>query len=71
MQLCLCSFDETLNQNKDFWQVNERSFPKLQASVIDALNCDPIKRMDYFRALFKNPNKKKTKKFNDIIKISK
>ncbi|SEM04904.1 penicillin-binding protein 1A [Maribacter orientalis] len=53
-----------LNQNKDFDNYTKRSFPKPSASVIDALNCDPVKRDGFFKRLFKNPNKKKTKKFN-------
>ena len=53
-----------LNQKKDFDKYTKRSFPKPSASVIEALNCDPIKRDGFFKRLFKNPNKKKTKKFN-------
>ncbi|MEH6762051.1 transglycosylase domain-containing protein [Maribacter arcticus] len=53
-----------LNQNKDFDKYTKRSFPKPSASVIDALNCNPVKRDGFFKRLFKNPNKKKTKKFN-------
>ncbi len=53
-----------LNQNKDFDKYTKKNFPKPSASVIDALNCDPIKRDGFFKRLFKNPNKKKTKKFN-------
>ncbi|WP_339656845.1 transglycosylase domain-containing protein [uncultured Maribacter sp.] len=53
-----------LNQNKDFDKYTTRSFPKPSATILDALNCDPIKRDGFFKRLFKNPNKKKTKKFN-------
>lgn len=53
-----------LNKIKDFDKYTKKSFLKPSASVIDALNCDPIKRDGFFKRLFKNPNKKKTKKFN-------
>jgi penicillin-binding protein 1A len=53
-----------LNKIKEFDNYTKKSFLKPSASVIDALNCDPIKRDGFFKRLFKNPNKKKTKKFN-------
>tara|TARA_R110002051_G_scaffold101478_1_gene172294 strand:- start:13024 stop:15303 length:2280 start_codon:yes stop_codon:yes gene_type:complete len=53
-----------LNQHKEFDKYTKTSFPKPSAFVLDALNCDPIKRDGFFKRLFKNPNKKKTKKFN-------
>tara|TARA_R110001583_G_scaffold90137_1_gene231666 strand:- start:12580 stop:14859 length:2280 start_codon:yes stop_codon:yes gene_type:complete len=53
-----------LNQNKDFNKFTKASFPKPSAEVLDALNCDPVKRDGFLKRLFKNPNKKKTKKFN-------
>ncbi|APQ16404.1 transglycosylase domain-containing protein [Maribacter hydrothermalis] len=55
---------QELNQNKKFDKYTKTSFPKPSPSVLEALNCDPIKRDGFFKRLFKNPNKKKTKKFN-------
>ena len=55
---------QKLNKNKAFDAMTKSSFPKPTPSVREALDCDPIKRDGFFKRLFKNPNKKKTKKFN-------
>ncbi|MGB3144618.1 MAG: transglycosylase domain-containing protein, partial [Maribacter sp.] len=53
-----------LNKQKEFNGFTNQSFPKSLASVQEALDCDPIKRDGFFKRLFKNPNKRKTKKFD-------
>ncbi|MEP2238330.1 MAG: transglycosylase domain-containing protein [Maribacter sp.] len=53
-----------LNQDRDFDEYTKTNFPKTSAAVQEALNCDPVKRDGFFKRLFKNPNKKKNKKFN-------
>ncbi len=53
-----------LNNQKEFNGFTNQSFPKPVASVQEALDCDPVKRDGFFKRLFKNPNKKKTKKFD-------
>ncbi|TLP73997.1 transglycosylase domain-containing protein [Maribacter sp. ACAM166] len=55
---------QQLNKNTHFDPYTKTTFPKPSSSVIEALNCDPVKRDGFFKRLFKNPNKKKTKKFN-------
>jgi len=53
-----------LNKNKDFDLYTKTTFLKPSSAVLEALNCDPVKRDGFFKRLFKNPNKKKSKKFN-------
>jgi len=53
-----------LNKNKDFDKYTKSRFPKPSSAVLDALDCEPVKRDGFFKRLFKNPNKKKSKKFN-------
>jgi len=53
-----------LNKNIEFDSYTKPYFPKPSVSVKEALNCDPVKRDGFFKRLFKNPNKKKSKKFN-------
>lgn len=55
---------QELNKDKDFDIYTRPNFPKPSAAVQEALNCDPVKRDGFFKRLFKNPNKKKSKKFN-------
>ncbi|WP_091602427.1 transglycosylase domain-containing protein [Maribacter dokdonensis] len=52
-----------LNKDKQFNTYTKLTFPKPTVTVQEALNCDPIKRDGFFKRLFKNPNKKKSKKF--------
>jgi penicillin-binding protein 1A len=53
-----------LNKNKDFDKYTTSRFPKPSSPVLEALDCEPVKRDGFFKRLFKNPNKKKSKKFN-------
>ncbi len=55
---------QQLNNNKEFDPITKSSFPKPSPSVLEAMDCDPIKRDGFFKRLFKNPNKTKTKKFD-------
>ncbi|WP_405383397.1 transglycosylase domain-containing protein [Maribacter sp. LLG6340-A2] len=54
---------QQLNKKKDFDPYTKSRFSKPSSAVTEALNCEPIKRDGFFKRLFKNPNKKKTKKF--------
>ncbi|QLG44218.1 transglycosylase domain-containing protein [Costertonia aggregata] len=56
---------QKLNSNKKFDSYTKASFPKASESVLEKLDCKPIKRDGFFKRLFKNPNKKKTKKFKN------
>ena len=55
---------QQLNKDKEFDPLTKASFPKPSSAVREALDCDPVKRDGFFKRLFKNPNKKKTKKFD-------
>ncbi|WP_076549392.1 transglycosylase domain-containing protein [Maribacter ulvicola] len=55
---------QELNKDQDFDEYTKPNFPKPSAAVQEALNCDPVKRDGFFKRLFKNPNKKKSKKFD-------
>ncbi|SNR76501.1 penicillin-binding protein 1A [Maribacter sedimenticola] len=55
---------QQLNKKKDFDPYTKSKFPNPSQEVLNALDCDPIKKDGFFKRLFKNPNKKKTKKFN-------
>ena len=54
---------QKLNKYPEFNTITKARFPKSDASVLDILDCEPIKRDGFFKRLFKNPNKKKVKKF--------
>ncbi len=53
---------QELNKNEEFNPLTKTSFPKPNGAVIESLDCEPVKRDGFFKRLFKNPNKKKTKK---------
>lgn len=55
---------QQLNKDPNFNTFTKTKFPTPSSTVLEALNCEPIKRDGFFKRLFKNPNKKKTKKFN-------
>lgn len=52
-----------LNKDKQFDSYTKATFSTPSAAVQEALNCEPVKRDGFFKRLFKNPNKKKSKKF--------
>jgi len=56
---------QKLNQDRKFNTIIKAKFPKPDVTVLDALDCEPIKRDGFFKRLFKNPNKKKEKKFKN------
>lgn len=58
-------FYQKLNADSQFNMITKATFPKPLATVQNALDCDPIKRDGFFKRLFKNPNKTKTKKFKN------
>lgn len=55
---------QKINADPNFNTISKAKFPKPDASVIDALDCEPVKRDGFFKRLFKNPNKKKSKRFS-------
>ena len=58
------SWYQQLNRHKEFNTITKAKFEKPNPFVLDQLNCDPVKRDGFFKRLFNNPNKKKTKKFS-------
>ncbi|MGY8914357.1 MAG: transglycosylase domain-containing protein [Flavobacteriales bacterium] len=56
---------QKLNKEKQFNGITQARFENPSPSVLDQLDCEPIKRDGFFKRLFKNPNKTKTKKFKN------
>ena len=56
---------QKLNSDKDFDAITKAKFPSPTAAVLEALNCEGVKRDGFFKRLFKNPNKTKRKKFKN------
>jgi penicillin-binding protein 1A len=54
---------QNLNKDSSFNTFTKAKFPRPDDGVITALDCEPVKRDGFFKRLFKNPNKKKSKKF--------
>ncbi len=54
-----------LGKDKSFDKITKAKFENPSNFVRDQLNCEPIKRDGFFKRLFKNPNKKKTKRFRN------
>ena len=52
-----------LNSDASFNYITKAKFPTPSAKVLSQLNCDPVKKDGFFKRLFKNPKKKKTKDF--------
>tara|TARA_R110000868_G_scaffold98706_2_gene271728 strand:- start:13345 stop:15615 length:2271 start_codon:yes stop_codon:yes gene_type:complete len=58
-------FLQKLNKDSSFDEITKAKFEQPSPEVLRKLNCDPIKRDGFFKRLFKNPDKKKTKKFKE------
>ena len=56
-------FMQKMNRDASLNHITKAHFPKPETSVLRRLDCEPIKRDGFFKRLFKNPNKKKTKRF--------
>ncbi len=54
---------QKLNARSKYNRITQARFPKTDSSVLELLDCEPIKRDGFFKRLFKNPNKKRVKKF--------
>ncbi|MGI9552646.1 MAG: penicillin-binding transpeptidase domain-containing protein, partial [Aurantibacter sp.] len=54
---------QKLNKDPEFNSITRARFSRPDAYVLKMLDCEPIKRDGFFRRLFKNPNKKRIKKF--------
>lgn len=58
-------FMQKLNKNSSFTTITNAKFEKPSATVLEKLDCDPIKKDGFLKRLFKNPDKKKIKKFKE------
>ncbi len=56
-----------LNKDPEFDLITRAHFSPPDSGVLDKLDCEPVKRDGFFKRLFKNPEKKKTKKFDDGV----
>ncbi len=56
---------QKLNQDSTFDAITKTEFERPEETVIEKLDCQPIKRDGFFKRLFKNPKKKKTKRFKN------
>ncbi|ADV49690.1 Peptidoglycan glycosyltransferase [Cellulophaga algicola DSM 14237] len=54
---------QKLNKDKEFNAITKAQFETPSDKVLENLSCDPIKKDGFLKRLFKNPEKKKTKKF--------
>jgi penicillin-binding protein 1A len=54
---------QKLNADNSFNYLTKAKFPTPNSAVMNQLDCDPVKRDGFFKRLFKNPKKKKTKDF--------
>lgn len=59
------SLYKEMTKTKDFLHITTAQFPTPSAQVLKALDCEPVKRDGFLKRLFKNPNKKKTKRFKN------
>ncbi len=55
---------QEMNKDRAFDNITKARFEKPNAFVRDQLNCEPVKRDGFFKRLFTNPKKKKSKKFS-------
>lgn len=46
-------------------EITKAQFPPTDKRVLSMLDCEPVKRDGFFKRLFKNPDKKKKKKFRN------
>ena len=58
-------FMQKMNKDASFNTIAKARFPKTEISILRELDCEPIKRDGFFKRIFKNPNKKKTKRFKN------
>lgn len=59
-------FYQKLNNEAKFNHITKATFQRPMPSVLNALDCEGVKRDGFFKRLFKNPNKVKNKKFENL-----
>ncbi|MEK6154973.1 transglycosylase domain-containing protein [Flavobacteriaceae bacterium 3-367] len=58
-------FLQKMNKDRYFDPITKAKFETPPSSVLEKLDCKPIKRDGFFKRLFKNPKKKRKKKFKN------
>tara|TARA_R110000868_G_scaffold51182_5_gene162620 strand:+ start:2539 stop:4680 length:2142 start_codon:yes stop_codon:yes gene_type:complete len=58
-------FMQKLNKDADYDKITRAKFEQPSKEVLEKLDCDPIKKDGFFKRLFKNPDKKKSKRFKE------
>ena len=56
-------FMQELNRHPSYNSISKARFEDPDETVVRLLDCEPIKRDGFFKRLFKDPNKKKTREF--------
>ena len=56
---------QKLNRESTYNTITRARFMEPDAAVVSMLDCEPVKRDGFFKRLFKNPKKKKTKNFKE------
>ncbi len=54
---------QELNKRKEFNQITRARFQSPDSQIVARLDCEPVVRDNFFKRLFKNPSKKKKRKF--------
>lgn len=54
---------QELNRNPEYRSITAAKFDSPGKEVLNVLDCKPVVKDNFFKRLFKNPNKKKSKKF--------
>ncbi len=57
-------FMQQMNADPSLNYLTRASFERTPDAILESLDCEPIKRDGFFKRLFKNPNKKNSRKFN-------
>ena len=56
---------QQMNQDPNFNSITRAKFEQPSPEVLQELDCDPVVKDNFFKRLFKNPKKKKSRKFKD------
>ena len=54
---------QEMNKHPYYNKITKAQFKRPNPATLEMLDCEPVKRDGFFKRLFKNPDKKKTKKF--------
>ncbi|MDO6518827.1 penicillin-binding protein 1A [Zobellia uliginosa] len=54
---------QEMNKHPYYNEITKAQFERPNPAILEMLDCEPVKRDGFFKRLFKNPDKKKTKKF--------